>query len=236
MSDSLSAIFKRTQMLFGQVSGSTIEMPSLSVSAKLHPDHPDNEKAKKEQLQHFLDIVDAARAYATQLEQQIDEMEARFNARDGDAWREKLALKILDEDEIPQRREGESIEDYRQRLEPVLIEKMLNKDGSIKPQYLNDPELSDYAQWAQKKYHYNIAIGYVRELEDPNTPPERIAEIFEYMEQNADIETLVFAERGAAPESEVDGAVKNVIDEKDDNTLSSEQSSTDLSSLMKPPS
>ena len=90
--------------------------------------------------------MNTVHVYIEQLQKDMEGMEALFRERDGDAWREKLALNILDADDIPQRHEDESIEDYRERLEPLLIIKMLNPDGSIKTQYLNDPDLSDYAQ------------------------------------------------------------------------------------------
>lgn len=68
-------------------------------------------------------------------------MEEQFQKTDGDAQREKLALKILDEDEIPQRREGESMEACRERLEVRLIDEVLNEDGSIKDAHLQNPVL-----------------------------------------------------------------------------------------------
>jgi len=163
-------------------------------------------------------------AYIEQLKKDIEDMEKRFRERDGDAWREKLALKILDPDEIPQRREGESIEDYRERLEAILIDQMLNADGSIKAQYLNDPELSDYAQWAQKKHHYNLAVGYVRELEDPSTTPQRQDEIVEELKQNTDIETINYTDRGLTAESDAQGLVKDIADEGYDSEVATIQS------------
>jgi len=216
MSERLHEIFKRTQMLLGQVSGSTIEMPSLSVGAELRPDHPENEKAEQKRRRDFVQLIKLANAYIDQLERDIEDMEKRFRERDGDEWREQLVLKILDPDEIPQRREGESIEDYRKRLESILINKMLNPDGSIKKQYLDDPELREYAEWAQKKHHYNIARGYMSELENSNISLERAEEIYEYLKGNTDVEMMVFAERGAAPESDIEGKIKDIGDDNHD--------------------
>jgi len=210
MSDSLTFQFN-TKTLLGQISGSIIEMPSIAATAnRLRSDHPESEKAKHKKLTDFIELIEATRQYIERLQKDIEDLEKRFRERDGDEWREKLALKILDPDEIPQRLEGETIEQYREKLEPLLINKMLHADGSIKERYKNDPELRDYAQWAQKQYHLDAARGHVRELQDPNTPPERKEEIYQDMKQNADIETLVFADQGATPESEVQGAVKDI--------------------------
>lgn len=208
------------EAVLAQTGSSVIEKPALAVASNtLRDDHPDSGKSKGKKLRDFIDLVDATRAYLEQLQRDIDELERGFVLRDGEAWREKLALKILDADDIPQRRSDENMEAYRERLEPILVEQMLNADGSIKKQYLNAPELLDYAQWAQKKYHYNIALGYVRELEDPNTPPARKEEIEHELTQNTDIETLVFAERGAKAGSEVQGAVKDITDDSHDSKL-----------------
>jgi hypothetical protein len=103
---------------------------------------------------------------------------------------------------------------------------MLNADGSIKAQYLNDPELSDYAQWAQKKHHYNLAVGYVRELEGPSITPQRQNEIAEELKQNADIETINYTDRGLTAESDAQRQVKDIADSVGEN-LAKEQLSTD---------
>jgi len=205
------------EVVLAQLGNSVIKKPSLAAASSIQFDaHPDSEKSKEKKFQDFIDLVDATHAYLEQLQRDIGELEQGFVLRDGDAWREKLALKILDVDDIPQRCSDESMEAYRDRLESILIKQMLNADGSIKAQYLHDTELTDYAQWAQKQHHYNIASGYVRELEDSNTPPERKAEIEDDLKQNADIETLVFAERSAEAQGRVQDAVKNMTDGVED--------------------
>ena len=233
MSDDLRSEFNDPEILLAQNSGSHMERSSLATPNSQRIDDPDNQDARNKKLQDFLDIVDAANAYIDRLQKDIEDMERGFRARDGDAWREKLALKILDPDEIPQQREGESIEAYRERLEPLLINKMLNPDGSIKDEYKNHPELSDYAQWAQKQYHLNAARGYVQELDDPNISPERREAIYNWFSRNADIEALVFADREAAPESETQSRVKDVADSVEDDITENELHAGS-SSVLKP--
>ncbi|WP_339715423.1 hypothetical protein [uncultured Sneathiella sp.] len=97
----------------------------------------------------FLTLLENQLAW---LNDRIAEAEKSFEERYGEDWREQMAERILEPDEIPQRREGESMEDYRQRLEETLIEKMLDDTGEIKSEYLNDPELREWAQWAQRQY------------------------------------------------------------------------------------
>lgn len=55
------------------------------------------------------------------LNDRIAESEADFESRYGEDWREQFAQRILDPDDIPQRRDGESMEEYRARLEDALI-------------------------------------------------------------------------------------------------------------------
>ena len=230
MSDDLRSEFNDSKILLAQNSGSHMERSSLATANTQRIDDPDNQDAKDKKLQRFLDIVDAANAYIDRLQKDIDDMEAAFRERDGEEWREKLALKILDPDEIPQQREGESIAEYRERLEPLLINKMLNADGSIKDEYKNHPELADYAQWAQKQYHLGKAKVAVLELDNPNTTPERATEILNTLN---DIETLAYADREAAPESETQGRVKDVADENRDGIAENELH-VGSSSILKP--
>jgi len=236
MSDSLTFQFN-TKTLMGQISGSIIDMPSIAATAnKLRSDNPESEKAKHKKLTDFIELIEATRQYIERLQKDIEDLETKFRERDGDEWREKLALKILDPDDIPQRWSDESIEAYRERLEPILIKQMLNADGSIKKQYQDDPELRDYAEWAQKKFDLNIAREYVNELEDPNTPQERKNEVYDRLEQNADIQRLVFAEREAAAKSAVQGQVKDIANASRDEVSQVEQSVSDLPDFLKSPS
>lgn len=92
-------------------------------------------------------------ALLDQLRDEIDALEAQFRNRFGDAWREEVALRVLDE--IPERGEGETIEAYRERLEKELIEEMIDQNtGEIKPEYRDhkDEDIKRAAQWAQKEY------------------------------------------------------------------------------------
>ena len=87
----------------------------------------DNQKqeTKDKKFSDLLDTIQSIQNYMDRLAKSIRQLEDTFRQRDGDAWREKLALKILGEDDIPQRRSGESIEDYRERLEILLINELL---------------------------------------------------------------------------------------------------------------
>lgn len=207
-------------ILLGQKSGSISGVQERSGVDKVLSGEHKHSKAADKKLSDLLDVLDIMDNYMKRLADEIEAMEDRFRDRHGDEWREKLALEILDEDDIPQRREGESMKQYRERLEPLLIAEMLNRDGSIKSEYKDHPELGDYAQWAQKQYHLNSARGYVQELDSPNTPQQRVNEIIQELKQRADIEELTFVERGLSADGQTLNTIKNHADEISDQVTS----------------
>ena len=113
----------------------------------------------------------------------IDGHEDMFAAQHGEAWREQLALAILAPDLIPQRREGESMEDYRERLEQALMDEFLNEDGTIKDKYKDHPQYGEYAKWAQWKYDQQQAQAFEAAMNDPSlSEAERAVLLDDYMQ------------------------------------------------------
>lgn len=222
MTSDLTAYFNDTglltkNILFGQESGSISGLQEQGPAAtKADSRYRTAQKAKAEKTSIFLKAINDIRDYITRLEQEIEALEEQFRKNHGDEWREKLALKILGADDIPPRRKDETMKDYRERLEPILMSELLNEDGSIKEKYKNDPELSDYAQWAQKQYHLNTAQGYVRELENPYTSPDRKDEILEELEQRSDYEELYLVDHQANVQGDVQYQIKANTDKIED--------------------
>lgn len=220
MDENLRSKFRaahENEILLGQQSGTITGLQERSATAKGSRLEQVIERQRNANTQSadLLQLIDQIRLHIELLEQQISELEQGFQAKYSDAWREQIALKVLGEDGIPRRREGESIEDYRARLEKTLIKEMLNPDGSIKKKYLDDPTLLIYAQWAQKKYNLSLARENVAELENPATTPERQQEIFDGMAQRRDLEEITFAEQEAAKRT-TQGQVKDVADQTRD--------------------
>lgn len=194
-------------LIMGQMSGSKTgkieprDGISLEARKKLAV-----QKEKEEDRKRYL-TTELLNNYLQKLEAEIQALEAGFRARDGEEWREKLALQTLSADDIPQQRAGESIEDYRERIELLLIEEMLNEDGSVKKRYQSDPDIEDYARWAQKQNNYNRAQGYVHRIENG----EVIA-----LNEVTDSELLVFADRLLVEGSGTQDRFKNADDLNDD--------------------
>ncbi|SEP93048.1 hypothetical protein [Nitrosomonas ureae] len=189
-------IEKENHILQGQISGSVagvIERASIASNNKSQQD--ERRKTKEQETAQFIRLVEQIRASIERMEADIKILKASFEKRDGDAWREKLALRILEADAIPQQKDGEKIEAYRKRLERHLINEMLNPDGTIKDKYKNDPRHGDYAEWAQKQFHLNNAKVAVAELDDDNTSPQRKKQILDEMKQRSDFQEMVFANR-----------------------------------------
>lgn len=122
-------------------------------------------EAKKSCDNHlFLIALNDLDAQAAALRALADKMEEGFVSKYGDAWAEDLALEILEEDQIPQRRDGESIEDYRARVEEALIDEMIDENGEIKVEYKDHPEYGDRAEWAKTRYDEQAKVRRVNSL------------------------------------------------------------------------
>jgi len=195
-------------------------------ASKSNSSENQTQETKDKKLSKLLHTLQVMQDYIERLAKEIEKMEDIFRQRDGDEWREKLALKILGEDDIPQRRSDENIEAYRERLEIFLIDELLNDDGSIKGEYKNHPELSDYAQWAQKQYHSNSARVAVNELENKNTSHKRQEEILDGLEQRGNIEELTFAGREATAQNEIQSQIKDITDNARDSATQIERSAS----------
>jgi len=216
---------KETYILQGQLSDSVSGvMERGAVASNAQSKQAQNHKSQKDKTARFIELVEQIRASIEQMEADIRALEDLFEKRDGDAWREKLALKILGADNIPQQESDETIKEYRERLEILLIDQLLNPDGSIKGEYIDHPELGDYARWAQKQFHHRNAKAAVAELEDENTTPQRQEQILNEIKQRGSAEetTLAISE---AEHMDTKHQIKVVDDSNDDAKLQTDHSS-----------
>jgi len=145
----------------------------LSVKARAiahNTQHAQSEREKRKQQTYDL-LIQSLYQQIDQLNRDIANMEAGFEAEFGDAWREEIALRILSPDDFPQQMKDENLADYRERLEEQLVDEMLNPDGTIKEKYKNDPQMVKYAEWAQSVYNRDKAVEMANDIEtDPNSP------------------------------------------------------------------
>lgn len=158
-----------------------------------------------------------------QMEADIKALEDLFEKRDGDAWREKLALNILGADDIPQQESGENINDYRKRLEQHLINEMLNPDGTIKGKYKSDSQYRDYAEWAQKQFHLNNAKAIAAELDDHSTSPQRREQILDEMRERGYLEEMMLTDR-ESNNLDTQKSIRDIRDNQRDEALSQARS------------
>lgn len=99
----------------------------------------------------WLDLVGQLQAQVDAADRRIQGHRDYFENKYGEDWVEKLALDILDEDSFPERREGESITDYRRRIEDEIFEEMVGPDGQIKPDYHDHPDYERFKEWARDR-------------------------------------------------------------------------------------
>ena len=180
-------------------------------------------KAQERRTAQITEIIEQTRTAIERMAAEIKALEDAFSARD-EAWRENLALEILDENKIPQRKPDESMEDYRERLEKHLIEEMLNPDGTIKDKYKDDPKYSDYAEWAQKQNNLNNAKALTAELEDEGTSPERQEEILNAMRERGHMEEMMQADR-ESQKLDTQASLRDTRDSSHDATAHQDQTS-----------
>ena len=189
-------------------------------------------RKEQEQRQTTRELLQQALIdYMDRLNREIAEIEAGFELRFGDAWREEIALRVFGADDIPQQLPGESIEDYRERLQERLVEEMLNPDGSIKAKYKNDPELRKYAEWAQKIYNRDAALAIANDLKDPATTHEQTREALRRLEDARSSEQNTYAARALEGSEYEKQAVLNTDDNLDDDRGTAARSSTAASNF-----
>ncbi len=208
---------KETYILQGQLGGSVSGLQALSATAANGQSKQDQErKTRERRAAQIVELIEQVRTNIEQMQANIKALEESFQKRDGDAWREKLALEILGEDDIPQQNSGENIQDYRQRLGKHLINEMLNPDGTIKGKYKDDPKYGDYAEWAQKQFHLNNAKALVTELDDNNTSPQRREQILDEMQDRGYIEEMTYASKVTNSSVTSQTSVRDTHDEFED--------------------
>ncbi len=161
-----------------------------------------------------LTLLDHARRLSKQLEQQIVTMEDGFEADMGDAWREQIANKVMNPDDIPERREGESMADYRGRLEEVLIATMIDPaTGQIRSEYANDPEMRSYGEWAKAKHQKRGVDAYLEERSDPALSQTQKAAIDKSFEASATYANLSDARETLAVAGEDSSTLHNAVED-----------------------
>ncbi|MEZ5813843.1 MAG: hypothetical protein R3E13_03860 [Alphaproteobacteria bacterium] len=220
---------KETYILQGQLSDSVSGvMERGAVASNTASKQAESRQAKERRTAQIIELVEQIRADIEQMKARVKALEDSFQKRDGDAWREKLALKILGEDDIPQQETGEDIKTYRKRLEQHLINEMLNPDGTIKDKYKDDPKYGDYAEWAQKQFHLNNAKAAVAELEDDNTSPQRREKILDAMKDRGYIEEMTYADRLTQKKNSQESIRDDVDGQYDEAVLQARSSDTAL--------
>ena len=229
----LEFIEKENHILQGLLSGSIAGvMERGSIASKSSSNQAEEERKTKEQrTTQFVELVEQMRASIERMEADVKRLVSSFEKRDGDAWREKLALNILEADAIPQQEANESITAYRKRLEQHLIDEMLNPDGTIKDKYKNDPKYGDYAEWAQQQFHLNSAKAAVAELDSDNTSPQRKEHILDEMKERGYIEEMTFADR-VSNSRDTQASVRDMTDSQYDGGLLQARSSASAFKFM----
>ncbi|WP_156313853.1 MULTISPECIES: hypothetical protein [unclassified Citromicrobium] len=208
-----------------QLENGQIESAPVAVATRALTSRQEQDKRKADQRRSdalFITMLDRARDWSRQLGEKIDTMEAGFEAEMGDAWREQIANRVMDPDEIPQRRDGESMEAYRERLEDALVEKMIDKKtGEIKPEYRDDPELRRYAEWAQARHQKRDVNAFIARRSDPDLTDAQRETMDTEFASSATFAELRKADRDVAQQSDQSETLRTTLDDQRDAAASS---------------
>jgi hypothetical protein len=207
---------------------------SLSGSAASQAQRADDEREKKSKRdyeeQMFQSMLQRAQDWSDRLGRDIDGMEAEFTREYGDAWREHMALEILDP-ETAQRREGESVAEYRARLEEELRREMVNDDGSIKDEYRTGPH-TRWARWAQSEDQKREVDHFIARQNDESIPEEVRAQEQQQFASSATFAQLTDGDARLAGAGQTNNALDQTANAQTDARLTvATAAATDASSL-----
>lgn len=206
------------QLESGQIERSSVLVPTDDKSRRENVERRKAERQRSDQM--LLTLLNSAERWSRELGERIENMARGFEADMGDAWREQIANRIMDPDEIPQRRDGESVTAYRERLEEALVDKMIDpRTGKIRPEYRDDPELRKYAEWALAVHQKREVDAYIARRSDPSlTDAQRKAEDRKFGKTATAVEL-----REAAiglPSPEASSTVQSELDQRRDTASS----------------
>ena len=181
------AAFKENALQMGQLGGSVAGYQSKSASAfqnfnkQMLKRMSEGKTPKMFDMVMHIALMDGINRQISDLGAAMEQTEESYAETFGEDWREQFALEILDPDDIPQRQSGESMDDYRERLEVALMKEMLNEDGSIKEEYKDDPRASE---WAQVKFDRERLQKLEQDLSNPSLSDEERQRLIEEYNQS----------------------------------------------------
>jgi len=201
------AQIKATSVELGTHSGSTEGVITNGVGLKRQNEQAEQAKGGKggkrgNNTINLMTLLSQLDNHIGDLQNSIADREHDLEERLGDAWIEIIAGKVLDPDEMPARQEGESIPDWRARVEDKMNEKMIDPEtGEIRDEYKNhpDPDVREAAKLAQEKYDLEKLEELKRGLNDPSLTDDEKRELIEEYNQSS-TGSRILLERVLTPE------------------------------------
>lgn len=188
------ANFRENAELMGMKGGSVAGVQERGVSlARTVQDtkRQQSENAKRSMDNAlFLNLLGQAETYVAQLAADVARIEADYEARYGDAWVETIALEVLGPDEIPERRDGEDILSYRERVRETLLETMIDPaTGQVKPEHANSP----HKQWAERAWKQEEIAPDIEAMNDESLSQEERQAAAQRVVDTRDQDTIRYA-------------------------------------------
>ncbi len=161
----------------------------------------------------YLDLLDN---HIADLERRMGKLETQLIDRFGEDWSQQVALEVLDPDDMPQRRDGESMTDYKERVERAFVEEMLDDNGNVKAEYKDHSRYGQAAQWAKYRHDSESATSLRKKLSDPDLTVTEAEAIVESTPSAPTIDQLEKAKDGLASDSGGRQALFNEVDNQFD--------------------
>ena len=161
----------------------------------------------------FLNLLDQRIA---DLDFRMAELEEQLVEQFGEQWAEQVALEVLDPDEMPQRRDGESMADYQARVYDALEAELLDENGNIKPEYKDHPRYGNAAQYMEHRYDRDAAVELRTKLNDPDTSPAEAAREIEEFSETASYYRMQAAQQELAANETARAELQANADERVD--------------------
>ena len=216
----LNSNLGQKEALLGLDSGSADSLQSRGIALSKHQEDTRKRAERSRKSNNdivLLDMLEKARAEAAQVAREVAEIEAEYQAKYGDAWREHISMEIFGPDEVPERKEGESITEYRERLDREMVAQMIDPaTGKVKEEYADSP----HKRWAERRYRQLGVDANLEIAEDETRPQEEREQALKSIIDSGDEQRMGYAIAQVRQDSNAYAKLDDGLDDAMQETMS----------------
>lgn len=183
--------------------------------AKSKQDQTRKKKGMSDAL--WVDILAQLHDQRDWLDAQANEHREYFADKYGEEWRTILGRSVLDDEEFPDRRPGETLDEYNARIEDAIFTKIANPDGTLKEEYKDHPDADRLAIWAKQRVQSQQIDHHIKNINSAETE-EELKQATDEATSDATIDQLCTIAAGTKAEagSVIEAKIKEVHDKQSD--------------------